>query len=437
MIIAYLVNQYPSVSHTFIRREIEAMEQQGMTVRRFTIRRARAELVDPADVREASITTCLLEARGRLLVTFAVLAALHPIRFARALLAAMRLARAGGAGRGRHLIYLAEAARMAWICQRQGITHLHAHFGTNPAAVALLCELLGGPQWSFTIHGPDEFDHPTELSLMRKISHSVFAVAISEFGRSQLLRWASPEDWHKVRIVRCGVDASLLEAPAVPFPPSRSLVCVGRLCDQKGHLILLDAMDRLRRKCPDVSLTLAGDGPLRPMLEQRVADLDLAAHVRFAGSCDGARVRQLIQAARVMVLPSFAEGLPVVLMEAFALGRPVISTYVAGIPELVEPDRNGWLVPAGSADRLAATMAEALDCDEQQLQRMALHGNAVVKLRHDVSIETRKLAHLFRSVAAEPAIGSQRSRAHVSLGHFDAPADADAAVAATPSALSH
>lgn len=392
--IAYLVNQYPAPSHAFIRREIEALERAGLTVRRFTIRRSHSALVDPADIREASSTLCLLEGKLSLLASLIVVAVLHPLRFAAGLLAAFGLSRAGGAGFSKHLIYLSEAALLARLCQRQGISHLHAHFGTNPAAVAMLCNRLGGPGYSFTVHGPEEFDGPLQLSLRGKIRSCRFVIAISEFGRSQLLRWAAPRDFGKIHIVHCGVDHAMLQIPLVPIPQDKNFVCVGRLCEQKGHLLLIEALALLRRNFPDISLTLVGDGPLRPMIQQRIGELGITENVRFAGTCSGEQVRRHIRAARVTVLPTLAEGLPVVLMEAFALGRPVISTYVAGIPELVEPGKNGWLVPAGSVKKLADAMAEALGCNDEQLARMAAHGNAVVRERHDAGVEAKKLADL-------------------------------------------
>jgi len=401
--VAYIINQYPSISHTFIRREIQALERSGMTVRRFTIRRARAALVDPVDIREASATSCLLEKKFDLLLSLVAAAVLHPLRFAAALTSAVRLYWAGGAGLGKHLVYLAEAAGLAAICRRERIAHLHAHFGTNPAAVAMLCHRLGGPAWSFTVHGPEEFDRPLALGLPQKLRDCQFAVAISEFGRGQLLRWARAEDWQKIQIVHCGLDAALLEAAAVPFPTRRTFVCVARLCEQKGHQVLLAALDSLQHRFPDNLLTLVGDGPLRPMLEERVKALGLEGCVVFAGSCSGEQVRQHIQAARVMILPSFAEGLPVVLMEAFALGRPVIATAIAGVPELVNPGQNGWLVPAGSVEKLAEAMSEALTSSDDQLGRMAAHGSAAVRARHDAAIEGMKIAELFLRAAMPPA----------------------------------
>jgi colanic acid/amylovoran biosynthesis glycosyltransferase len=416
MKLAYLVNQYPSVSHTFIRREIEALERGGIAVRRFTIRRSRTPLVDPADIREQRATFCLLGRKWTLLYNLLAVALADPGRFLSACRTAITLSRAGGAGYARHCIYLTEAALLVRICHREGISHLHAHFGTNPAAVALLCEHLGGPSYSFTVHGPDEFDRP--LALREKIHAARFAVAISEFGRGQLLRWVNREDWQKIHIVHCGLDEALLEAPAVPLPADRSLVCVGRLCEQKGHMVLLEAMATLCKRFPDVSLTLVGDGPLRQVLEERVAELELGDRVRFVGSCRGEEVRRHIQSSRIMVLPSFAEGLPVVLMEAFALQRPVVSTYVAGIPELVEDGKNGWLVPAGSVEELAAAMGDALARGDEQLVRMAAHGNAAVRARHDVVIETKKLVELFRAEAslALAPLGSLQPPALVSAG---------------------
>src|SRR5439155_26884638 len=210
------------------------------------------------------------------------------------------------------------------------------------------------------VHGPEEFDHPEALALDEKIEHAAFVVAVSSFGRSQLYRWCPPAQWGKIRVVHCGVDASFLGGDPVPVPDVPRVVCVGRLAEQKGQILLLRALAVLAAEGITCELVLAGDGPLRPAIEAETARLRLAGCVRITGWLDGAAVRREIESARGLVLPSFAEGLPVVLMEALALGRPVVSTFVAGIPELVRDGVHGWLVPAGDVDALAGAVGELL-----------------------------------------------------------------------------
>jgi glycosyltransferase involved in cell wall biosynthesis len=224
-------------------------------------------------------------------------------------------------------------------------------------------------------------------------------VAISEFGRSQLRRWVPYEQWPKIQVIRCGLDPMFLNAKSVPLPTARRLVCVGRLAEQKGHLTLIEAAARLRSEGVDFELIVAGDGPLRGEVQRLIANHDLQEQVRLVGWQSNARVRDLIQSCRAMVLPSFAEGLPVVIMEALALGRPVISTYVAGIPELVRPGVTGWLVPASSVESLCLATREVLDAPGELLERMGRAGAARVAEQHNAAIEAGKLVHLIRHEA--------------------------------------
>jgi glycosyltransferase involved in cell wall biosynthesis len=420
MRVAYLVNQYPHVSHTFIRREIAALEAAGVEVERFSVRPSAEELVDPADRNERLRTQVLLDAGfAGLLFALTAMAFRRPLTWLRALGAAVRLGRRSGRGVLRHLAYFAEACVLVRRLRRRGVRRLHAHFGTNSAAVAMLASMLGGPPYSFTVHGPEEFDCPESISLREKVARSVGVVVVSDFGRSQLLRWAAQEDWPKVRVVRCGLDAAFLVGGPQPIPEAPRLVCVGRLAEQKGQLLLLEALAHVAAEGIDFEMRLAGDGPLRAALEDRVRVLGLGERVRITGWLSGEAVRQELLDARLMVLPSFAEGLPVVLMEALALGRPVVSTYIAGIPELVENGVNGWLVPAGSVTALADALAKALRAPTETLARIVRVGAARAAALHSASHEAAKLAEMFRAAPAargaalaDPLSGEKSARKH-------------------------
>ncbi|HSM93638.1 MAG TPA: glycosyltransferase family 4 protein [Anaeromyxobacteraceae bacterium] len=400
MRIAYLVNMYPRPSVSFIRREIQALEAQGVEVLRFSQRPLDGPLPTEADRREAERTRFIL-AEGPLghAVATAAVALWRPAAFARALRAAARLGWRSDRGLARHAVYLAEACVLFRWLARAPVDHLHAHFGSNPAAVALLCRLLGGPTYSFTVHGPEEFDKPAFLGLPEKIRHAAFVVAVSSYGRAQLWRWARFEDWGKVQVVRCGLDGDFLGAPLTPAPAAPRFVCVARLNEQKGHLLLVEAVARLREEGREVEVLLVGDGPLRPQIEDAIGRLGVAASVRILGWASAAQVREAILSSRALLLPSFAEGLPVVLMEALALGRPAITTAIAGVPELVEPGVSGWLVPAGAVEPLVDAMREALDAPTARLEAMGRAGAARVALRHDARVEARRLSALFRQAA--------------------------------------
>ena len=312
---------------------------------------------------------------------------------------ASRLARKSERGTVIHLIYLAEACILRRWTQQDHIAHLHVHFGSNSTTVAMLCRLLGGPPYSFTVHGPEEFDRPVSLGLGARIRQAAFVVSICSFGRSQLWRWAEFRDWGKVHVVHCGLDQSFLGTP--PSPPSSAprLINIGRLSEQKGQLILVEAAARLRAQGRDFEIVLIGGGPLREAIEERIRQLDLCAHVKLVGWLTGPQVRQELLDSRGLVLPSFAEGLPVVIMEALALGRPVIATYVAGIPELVHPGETGWLVPAGDVEELVAAMVQMLDAPIEQLERMGRAGAERVARDHDIRTEARKLLDLIERTA--------------------------------------
>jgi glycosyltransferase involved in cell wall biosynthesis len=395
MRVGYLVTYYPRVSHTFIRREIAALEAQGVEVERFALRRAPDDVVDDIDLREAERTRVVLDSGAPALAAqLARTLLLRPLRFASALRLALRLGRASDRGVLKHLAYLVEACLLRVWFEQSGCSHVHVHFGTNSTAAAMLCHELGGPGYSFTAHGPDEFDAAYGLGLRDKIARARFVVAISSFGRSQLWRHCDYAHWSKVHVVHCGLDRAYLDAEPTPLPDRPRFVSVGRLSAQKGYPLLIEACAQLAAHGRDFELTLVGDGELRAELEALIDRHDLRARVRITGLADGARVREELRAARVFVLPSFAEGLPVVIMEALALGRPVLATSVAGVPELVSAEC-GWLVPAGSVDALVQAMERALATPLAELERMGQVGRARVRQQHDVQVEAEKLRALF------------------------------------------
>jgi glycosyltransferase involved in cell wall biosynthesis len=405
--IAYLVNQYPRVSHTFIRREIAGLEACGLEVLRFSIRDCPDELNEKLDQQELRRTRLILGVgvAGLLRASLRVLLA-RPVQAGQALGLALRMGRRSDRGVPRHLAYLAEAAVLREWLAAAGVEHLHAHFASNPAAVAMLCRALGGPPFSFTVHGPDDFDRAPYLALDEKLSRAAFAVTVSHYGRSQLCRHTDPALWRKVELVRCGVDDSFLAHPVTPVPAEPRLVCVARLDPAKGHLLLLQAVRRLLDEGQANELVLLGDGEKRGVIEEQIRALGLAECVTLTGWASGTRVREQILASRAMVLPSFAENLPLALVESLALGRPVISTYVGAIPELVEPGSCGWLVPAGSVQALAGAMREALLAPVEVLEQMGRAGARRVSEQHNAAREAAKLAELFQAHGGDRGDGA-------------------------------
>ena len=396
--VAYLVNQYPMVSHTFIRREIFAVERRGIAVERIAIRGWDAEVVDADDVAERTrVRYALKGGIGPLLRSSLRCLLADPRQFGVALLKALQLSRRAERPMPYHLIYLAEACLILKWVREAGVDHIHAHFGTNSAEVALLVHALGGPTYSFTVHGPDEFDMAHALHLDKKIAAANFVVAVNSYCRAQLFRRAALSDWSKIKIVHCGLEENFRAGGSEQLPTKRRFVCVGRLCEQKGQLVLLEAFARLQSRLGGCHLVLAGDGEMRREIESRISALNLSGCVTITGWISNAEVRDEILAAEALVLPSFQESLPVVIMEAMALRRPVITTYVAGIPELVTPGETGWLVPAASIDPLVAAMEACVNTPVDDLRRMGETAFRRVTARHDVDVEAAKLVALFCS----------------------------------------
>ncbi len=395
--IAYLVNQYPKVSHSFIRREIFALERKDIQIKRFSLRSSPEMLVDPDDQVESRKTCSLLNASWptHARSSFTLLMT-RPARFLRAFSQCLAMGYRSNRGLIRHLFYFIEACTLSQQLRKHDISHIHAHFGTNSAAVVMLTHHLTGSTYSFTIHGPEEFDKPECLAIARKVRYAAFVVTISSFGRSQIYRWIPCDDWPKIKVIHCGLEPAYRDN-TIPVPDNRRLVCVGRLCEQKGQLLLVQAVARLVRDQTDIKLILAGDGPHRAEIEQLIDQYGLQAYIEITGWVSSQQVRKELLAARALVLPSFAEGLPVVIMEAMALRRPVLSTYVAGIPELVIPGENGWLIPAGSIDLLADGLKQVLDTSPSKLREFGEKAQQRVLSRHDIEKEAERLKQYFLS----------------------------------------
>jgi glycosyltransferase involved in cell wall biosynthesis len=294
------------------------------------------------------------------------------------------------------MAYLAEACAVIRYESKERFTHIHAHFGTNAATVAMLVRYLGGATFSCTLHGPLEWDCAEFLHIPKKVEKARFISAISDFAKSQTYRWTDPAHWPKVHVVRCGVDESYLSEPPSSVPDVANLVMIGRLVRPKGHIILLEALACLVNRGVECHVNLIGDGPMRAMIEQLIAERELQKYVEIAGWMDNNSVRKELLSCRAMVLPSFSEGLPVVLMECLALARPVVCTRIAGIAELVVDRKNGWLVNAGNVEELANAMQDVLETPVVKLSDMGRVGHEAALQKHDATAEGRKLASLFK-----------------------------------------
>lgn len=413
--LAYLVNQYPAPSHTFIRREIAALEKLGWKVHRFSHRRSRAALVDPLDAAEASRTHVLAD-QGftRLFIDFVLAVLARPWRVA---VEFVGVCAAGFSWR--EVGYLLLACSIGRRMRELGVTHVHAHFGTNPAAVAMICRRIFGLTYSLTLHGPEEFADPRRLRLAEKIDGAEFIVAISEAGRAELRRIA-PAAVGKIKLVRCGLDESWFELSAPAIATSTTFVSVARLDEQKNPLLLIEAAKLLAKCGARFELILIGDGPLRSAVMSQLIKAAFSENLRTGVSADsgqefplhfklseGAAVQvagwqtqeQIIshlRESRALILSSRAEGLPVAIMEAFALARPVIATDVGGVSELVQNDVTGWLVNPNNAVAIADAMFTCLAASSDQLIQMGNAGRELLRVNHDIGRSAIALDGLFR-----------------------------------------
>lgn len=397
--LAYLTGEYPRASDTFIQREVAHLRALGHEVLTCSIRTTGAEhLVGPEQREEHRRTFKVLDAmRNPATVIAAHLRWMkRPGRYLGALALAWRSAPKGVKGRLYNLIYFIEAGVLAARLADEGVTHLHNHIAKASCTVAMLAGTLSGIRWSFTIHGPDIFFEPYHWRIDEKAARAAFVACISHFCRSQLMCFADAPHWEKLHIVHCGVDPSRY-APKPGRIGLRALF-VGRLAGVKGVPILIEAMARLADRHPDLVLRLVGDGPDRAALEAEVTRRGLQDRVAFLGYRSQAEVATELAQADVFVLPSFAEGVPVVLMEAMAAQVPVLTTRIAGVPELVVDGVSGRLVPPSDVAAFTAALDDLLS-DPDNRATLGAAGRLKVQQEYDAGREARWLSELICAYA--------------------------------------
>jgi colanic acid/amylovoran biosynthesis glycosyltransferase len=412
--VAYVVNSYPG-SFTFVSDEIDQLRLLGLKVVPMSLNTVQAsDLLDGRD-RDELGRTVFIKATKPLKIAKAVAGQVvrNPGRVVHALRAAVGYEPWNLKRLVWRLMYLVEAFVVADQARRDNVDHLHAHFGGAPSFVAWFASiLLGDVAWSFTVHGPHDFFDEGPNQLQAKVRAAAFTVAISDYCRSQLLRIASsPEAASRVKIVRCGIDLSrfvfrpkgrdaVTHAPS-PFrivPSPFRIVMVARLAAEKGQFVLLDALAELRERGYDVVVDLVGSGPARGELERQVLDRRIGEFVTFHGAQSPAAVVLLLESADVFCLPSFAEGLPVSIMEAMAIGIPVIATAINGTPELVEHGRTGQLVIAGRSHDLAEAVQELIKNPDAGTAMISA-ARAAVEASHNGVDTARTLADCFIEAA--------------------------------------
>jgi glycosyltransferase involved in cell wall biosynthesis len=392
--VAYLADQYPRVTETFVYREVSALRAQGFQVETLSLwPPAPSERVDGDESRR----TFYLRPARRLqyLRAHSALLATSPRRYLRALLLALRTARPGFEGTVDQLRRFAEAALLARRMSTGGLRHLHNHATDASCTVAMLAAPLGGFSFSLTVHGPGVFFAAAARRLDEKLRRATFVRCISYFCRGQCLIWTAPERWDRLRVVHCGVDPQAY-AMREHRGAGSHLLFVGRLVVMKGLPILIHALARLGAGRPGLRLTIVGDGPERAAIEAQARSAGVEGLVLFAGYQSEAQVAEWLRQADVFVLPSFAEGVPVALMEAMAAGVPVVATDVGGVSELVENGVTGFLVPASALDPLIRRIETLLD-DPGLRHRMGLAGREAIVRDFDLHRESARLGGLFEA----------------------------------------
>jgi colanic acid/amylovoran biosynthesis glycosyltransferase len=409
--VAYIVGGYPAVSHTFVTREVLALRAAGARVETISIHRAEdADLLSDLDRAERESTYALLPVRLGDLAGAHLRAMARPGAYLDTLLHALRSGPPGLKARARQLFYFAEGVMVWRHCRRRRIRHIHAHHLNQASDAAMVATRYANARgstppwtWSFTIHGPNEFYDVSRFGLAEKAGSADAIVCISDFARSQVMAFAPEARWPRMRVVHCGLDPTQFDSAPGPGPGATDalrVLYVGRLVAFKGQAILLEAIASIRARGIDASLTVIGEGPSRQALERRTGELGLAGVVAFAGAVGQDEIRSHYAAADVFCLPSFAEGVPVVLMEAMAMRVPVVTSRVMGITELVEDGEDGLLVRPGRADELAVAL-ERLGRDPELRRRLGERAREKVVAEFDVRESGRRLARLFAAVESE------------------------------------
>lgn len=397
MRIAYMTGQYPRATDTFIQREVAALRQSGVHVETLSVRKPSSKELVSDEVRAEHEKTYYLLPANPLRVAAAHIGLLFktPGRYLSALGVALYSRPPGLKALVWQAAYFAEAGLVARRMREHSLSHLHNHFSNSSCSVAMLASSLGAFTYSFTMHGPAEFYEPKYWRVDEKVRRATFVACISQFARSQAMVFAPQEHWAKLHVVHCGVDPARF-TPVQHEGRGARLLFVGRLAAVKGLPMLLDALAALAKERPEITLRLAGDGPDRGALEARAKRLGIANNVEFLGYQSQAQVRELLQRTDAFVMASFAEGVPVVLMEAMAACVPVVATRIAGVPELVDDGDSGFLVAPGDVQALTEKVSLLLD-DADLRNRLGAAGRAKVERKFNIATEADRLCRIMRS----------------------------------------
>jgi colanic acid/amylovoran biosynthesis glycosyltransferase len=396
--LGYLVSQYPALSHTFVLREVLSLRRHGIDVRVVSVRRCDRPIAElSAEEAEEAMRTFSVMGAGYLRALIANIRILcrHPIGYLRGLLYAWGLSRGTPKLIVMYTCYFLEAIVAADYFERQQVTDIHTHFSST---VLLILARISCVRYSLTAHGSGEFVDVVGFHLAEKVAGATFVATVGQYGMSQVMNASDPAHWHKVVALPLGVDVEAFQprrysarGAGEPF----RLISVGRLSAPKGFPILVEAVALLKQRRRNVRLTLVGEGPQRAVLESLIALRGLGDCVRLAGACNHDRVADYYGSSDAFVLSSFLEGVPVVLMEAMAMELPCVATWITGIPEIIQGDFEGLLVPPASASAIADAVERLMD-DPEGARRLGTAARRKVLAKYHLERNVERLAEEFR-----------------------------------------
>ncbi|OIO59782.1 MAG: colanic acid biosynthesis glycosyltransferase WcaL [Verrucomicrobia bacterium CG_4_10_14_3_um_filter_43_23] len=397
MKLVYLVSEYPAISHTFIFREIKVLRSRGVEILTFSINRPNHLEKMTSEEQEESTKTFYVKSAPLLSVLSAFCFGFFcmPLRFIKMGLSALRLNFKGVCSGRKTLGYFIEALILVNETRKRGINHVHVHFANPAATVAMLAATSGKVKFSLSVHGPDVFDNVRENILAEKVLQAVFVRCISNFCKSQLMRLVDYPVWGKLHVIPCGIDPEkFVPQKKKSAPGVFEILCLGRLSPAKGQHILLKAFGLLLEEYKNIHLSLVGGGATENSLKTLAKELTLGRHIDFVGPVGQEKLNEYYDKADIFVLPSFAEGVPVVLMEAMAKEIPVVSSSVMGIPELVEDGKTGLLTLPADPHALFEKIKELLNGPDLR-ERMGQAARRKVLSNYDLAKNTESLLNIF------------------------------------------
>ena len=393
--IGYFLGIYPEFERTFITREVVALRRLGLNIRTASLRYPAGASIRTALEHDEAGKTFYVQEQGapKILLDQARSLVSSPTTYLATLLYALRVAPGGLYWKTRYAIYFAEAVSLSLWARKNGIAYIHVHIADAQCAVAMLAKRFSGLRYSVTANGPAIFDNVSELRLTEKFTAAECVVCISDFCRSQVMRWVKPSLWERLVVVRHGIDPDKFAPSAREKPASDkvSILCVAILWAKKGHPILLKACRLLKDRSLDFECVIVGDGPERDSLEKMAAELDIRDCVQFAGAVSEDEIGVYFDAADLFVSCSLAEGIPNVLMESMSKELPVVAPNIMGIPELVDDSVHGILIPPANPVEMAEAI-EKLARDPELRKRMGTEGRRRVVERYNLLTNTKELA---------------------------------------------